>query len=258
MSRIRSCEVKLGDSYLLGNEKKTNEAEDEIVLNAKKQADSIIAAANDRSAKIIEEAQLKAQEILEQTRQDGFQDGYKAGYDEGYNQIHSDLTEQINNVGIITSSTFDIKKEIIQSSEQEILQLTIAIAEKLVRQHLEISPDIILNIVKAAINELSDREEVKLIVNPALTNNLYQFSENLKHTIQGLKSIKIVEDKTISPDGLIVESQDTRIDARLVTQISEITKQILSEALKNPVLKEIPKEIEVRIEEPPARKRKGK
>ena len=44
-----------------------------------------------------------------------------------------------------------------------------------------------------------------------------------------MKSIRIVEDSSVSEDGTIVESISSRIDNRISSQIDEITQKLLVE-----------------------------
>lgn len=259
MSRIRLEDVKVGSSYVVKNASTNKIAEsipdeEQQDINAPSEseieAQNIISAAQQEAARIIEEIQNKSGELYNQAQEEGAKAGYTAGYENGISQIQNDFINQIKSVDIIAKSAFSVKKEIILSAEQEILQLSIAIAEKLISQQLEINPKTILNIVKAAINQLKDKEEVKISVNPTVTNYLYEFSDELKQSINGLEKIKIIEDRTIPSDGVIVESLDSRVDARLDSQINEITKNIMKELADHPLMEEIPKEIEIKIEEP--------
>ncbi len=143
------------------------------------------------------------------------------------------------NLEAVADASFKIKKEIILSAEQEILQLSIAIAERILKQQLKIKPEIISEIIRAAINELKDKEEIKIIINPALKNQMYNFSEELKTTLKGMKSIKKIEDKTIHPNSAIIESPESRIDARIETQIAEITRELMKVYTKEPVLSDL-------------------
>ena len=45
-----------------------------------------------------------------------------------------------------------------------------------------------------------------------------------------LQSIKIIEDNSVSPDGVIVETLSTRLDSRVSTQIAEIAEKMLTGA----------------------------
>jgi len=259
LSRIRLEDVKVGNSYIVENsttgtnsEKNSNNTSEEsnAASESEIEAQNIINAAQQEAARIIEEAKAKSEELFNQAQEEGLKFGQAAGYDDGIQQLQTNFINQIKSVDIIAKSAFAVKKEIILSAEQEILQLSIAIAEKLIRQQLEIHPETILNIVKTAINQLKDKEEVKVIVNPAVTNYLYEFSDDLKQSINGLEKIKITEDKTIPPEGVIVESLESRIDARLESQIDEITKTIMKESQEHPIMEDLPKEIEIKIEEP--------
>ena len=264
-SRIQSSSVQVGNSFVLGQTEKVDLAQveyEKIISIATRQAEDITAKAQADAIQFIEAAKTKAQNLIEETRneayQQGSQQGYNEGYQNGFNQISNELHEQIRSMDFLAESAFNVKREIIASSEEQILHLTIAIAEKVLRAKLELDPNVVLNIVKAAIKELKDKEEVTIVVNPKLTAPLYNFTDELKNTINGLGKIKIIEDSTIPPDGVIVESADSRIDARLNTQIEEIAKQIISEARRNPAFKEIPPEIEIKIEEPPVLKKRRK
>ena len=103
------------------------------------------------------------------------------------------------------------------------------IAEKIIRHKLELKPELLLGIISAAIEQVKDKEDIKIIVNPALLHNLYEFTEGLRETVKGLKNLKIIEDRTIPKDGVIVESVESRIDARIETQIKEIMKNLMQE-----------------------------
>lgn len=264
LSRIKSSNVHLGNSYVFGKEKKEADpesllsAEEKLAIaSARKTAEDIVNEAKAEAAKIIEQAHQQGNEIIqqyqqagEQARNEGYQAGYQQGYTDGQAKLYQDIASELRKLDSLAASAFSVKKEIISSSEEEILKLSVAIAEKIIRHELELNPEIVVNIIKSAINELKDREEVKIIVNPSFANLLMNQSEELKETVNGLKNLKILEDKSIPADGVIIESGESRIDARLDSQISEIMRVLISEYEENPVFEEIPKEIEIRIEEP--------
>lgn len=261
MSRIRLEDIKVGNSYVVDNSKTSKKTEsipqavqiqedNSAVSDAEIEAQRIITAAQEEARNIIEQTRQKSEELFNQSHEEGMKAGYNAGYEVGLKQVQEDFTNQIRSVDIIAKTAFNVKKEIIVSAEQEILQLSVVIAEKLLRHQLEVNPELILNIVKAAINELKDKEEVKIVVNPSVTNCLYEFSDELKQSINGLKKIKIIEDKTVPSEGVIIESLESRIDARLDSQITEITKRIMKEAAERPLTDKLVKEIDIKIEEP--------
>ncbi len=275
-NRIKSANVQFGDSLIVGQvrqeeseispEERRKQEEQRREQEFKKKIEQMFSDARNQEKLIIDEARQKAELIEEEAKQkaqikaeeaenlkqqsieSGYAEGLQKGYDDGIAQAKQEISDRIWGMDVLSSSVFRVKKEIINSAEMEILQLSTLIAEKVLRQKLEIDPELMKGIIKGAIEQLKEKEEVKIIVNPALTQNLYEFSGELQETIRGLKSIKIIEDRTIPKDGVIVESAESRIDARIETQIREITQNIMQEFFSVSVSGNIPEEIDAMIE----------
>lgn len=268
LTRIESSSVQLGNSYVFGQSKavseqelfkRENEQKQQIIDEANAQAAQILEKANEQAEQILADAQNQAEQLKQDALNQGTEEGQKQGYDNGYvqavEQAKQDLQEQVEKTEVLAQSAFEIKQNIVKSSEKEIAEMVIMIAEKVIRKKIELDPEIIINITKDALNNLKEKEEVKLIVNPSLTKCLMDFSDDIKAVVNGLKTIKFVEDRTVKPNGLIVESVDTRIDARLETQIELIAQKLISEAVNNPNLKNLPAVIDEEIEQTAQKKR---
>lgn len=276
-NRIKSSDVQLGKSFVIGpvqkggkeltpeekfeQEKRARQEElrkilEQMQADAEKQAQEIIAKAGQKAEEIMQQAEqdavIKAEEaenLKNQSIENGYAEGFQKGYDEGLAQAKQEIIDRVWGIDTLASSCFSVKKEIINSAEQEMLELSTAIAEKIIRHELKVKPELMQGIIKGAIKQLKDREEIKIIVNPSLTQNIYESVEELKEELKGLKSVKILEDRTIPRDGAIVESPESRIDARIETQLREIVKNIMEEHNERCHLDTVPEEIEVRIDE---------
>ncbi len=247
------------------NKIKQKKIMDDIVAEAKQQAKAIIESAENNAADMIkksEEEILKKIEEIEilkqQTIEEATKQGFQKGYEDGINQAKQEIIDNIWGIDVLTESSFKIKKEIIDSAEKDIIELSTAIAEKIVKRKLQLKPSMMQKIIKSSIEQLKDKEEVKIIANPALVNNLYDFSEEIKETVKGLKTIKVIEDRTIPRNGVIVESLDSRIDGRVETQLAEIVKNIMREFSQKTLTEGIPKEIDVKIDDNARKIKKNK
>jgi len=262
-NRITGHYVQVGESVKVFSNVNTNSFIDlrtdlsGLDIRDKEKVDLIFKKAEEQAANIILEAQKQAVFLMEQAKtknlikekeidakikiatDEGRQSGYNAGYEDGLQKATEDIFQKVSHLEAIAVSSFNIKKEIILSAEQEILQLSLAIAERVLKQQLEIKPEMIELIIKSAIMELKDKDEIKIFINPALKDQLYNYSEELKTTIKGLKVVKIIEDKTINPDSAIVESLESRIDARLESQVAEIAREIMRTFAEEPDLKDL-------------------
>ena len=51
---------------------------------------------------------------------------------------------------------------------------------------------------------------------------------NFKSSVHNLQTVKILEDSSLSADGVIVESLTTRLDSRISSQIGELAQKMLT------------------------------
>lgn len=250
MTRIKGSNVQIGSSYVLSTEdplkaEKTKlelmikEAEDyrqRILNETKKQASDILKEAKDLAEqtqqeckKLIEDSKLQAESEAEAIRKENSKIGYDDGYKKGYEDGTKSLEDKMYAMEVFTKSQYDIKHNIIKSSELDILDLILAISRKVCQKSLESDIDVLKKLTVEAIKQLKDKESIKIIVNPELAEKIYSISEDLKQEIPKLSSIKIIEDANVSPDGTVVETPLTRVDSRLKTQIDAIADNLMSE-----------------------------
>lgn len=177
----------------------------------------------------IEEDKVKAQQEAEQLKEEYKQKGYDDGYNQGFAQITNDMEQKVLAVDKFAQSQFDLKKNIIKSAELDIVNLVVEIAKKVCTKSIELNPDLLKAITVSAIRALKDKEEIKIIINPKLTDTLNLISDKIKEEIPQLKNVRVIEDNSVSADGTIVESMLTRVDSRVVAQINEITEKMMGE-----------------------------
>ena len=132
----------------------------------------------------------------------------------------------LKSLEVLSSSSFDIKKNIIDSASIDIIELVATIADKVCNAKFD--TNILYKISIDAIKKLNDKENITIIVNPLLVDNINQFSADFRNEFPKLQSIKIIEDNSISPDGIIVETLNSRLDSRISTQIAEIAEKMLT------------------------------
>lgn len=242
MTRIKSSNIQLGESFLVpieqsAHNKKIQEAlekEKEIILGAEQKAQEIIDQANIQAQEIIESAKNQALSEVDSITQQAHDEGFEAGRQEGYENITQELQDKIIAVDDFAKSNFDIKNNIIKSAHTEIINLIIEIAQKVCSKSLELNDNILKEITLKAIQALKDKEDITVIVNPEMAEKIYAISDELKEKIPQLESIKIVEDNSVSSDGTIVESPMSRVDCRVRSQINEIADKLMEKINSTP------------------------
>ena len=240
-NRIKSNDIQIGNSYVLPIEQskvtaqqakvkriieETDAKAQQIIDGAENKSSVIIQTASTEAARIIEEARKKAQLEYEEIKQQGYNEGFSKGEQDGFAKFQDDAKEALNSLETLASSNFEIKKNIIDSATIDIVELVAAISKKVC--HVSFDLKILQEITLDAIKNLNDKEHITIIVNPILVDKISSLSENFKEEISSLKTIKIIEDNSVSPDGVIVETLNTRLDSRVSTQIEEIAQKMLT------------------------------
>jgi len=259
LTRIKGTNVHIGDNFVLPIEKKVDSPEEaklkeelrlleceikqyelqkaELIESGKKQAEEIVTQANakiqaenEMIAKQREEEKKAFDESIaqeaEKIKAEAYQTGYDDGYKQGYVVITNELENKIHAVDDFAKSQFELKNNIVKSSELDIIELVVEIAKKVCTKSLELNPEIVKLLTANAIKELKDKEDITIIVNPKLMDVINSISNRLKEEIPQLQNIKILEDNNVSADGTIVESVLSRVDSRVKSQINEIADKL--------------------------------
>ncbi len=239
-NRIKSNEFQIGNNYVLPIEQsnvtrqqakvkkiieETDAMAQQIIDGAENKSQVIVSTANTEAERIIEESRKRAQSDYDSVKQQAFDEGFQQGVMEGNEKFKQDAKAALKSLETLASSSFDIKKNILDSATLDIVELVSAIANKVC--HAKFDNDVLYNITLDAIQELNDKETITIIVNPKLVENISSMTEDFRREIPQLESIKIIEDNSVSPDGVIVETLTTRLDSRVSTRIAEITRNML-------------------------------
>ena len=200
----------------------------EIISGAENKSNIIVQTANNEATRIVEEARKKAEKEYESIKQQAYQEGFKKGEEDGLAKFQTDAVEALKSLETLATASFDTKRNIIDSATLDIVELVSAIADKVC--HIKFDKKVLSKITEDAIQKLNDKENITIIVNPELVDNINSLVNNFREDFPKIQSIKILEDNSVSPDGVIVETLNTRLDSRVSAQIAEIAQQMLTGA----------------------------
>ena len=240
-NRIINTEVQYGEKYVLPIEqskvtlsqakvKKIMEDTDakaqKIIDTAENKSQIIIQTANTEATRIIEEARKKAELEYETIKNQGYQEGFAKGEQDGLEKFENDAADGLKALETLANSGYEMKQNIIDSATRDIVELVSAIADKIC--HVKFSPQVLYQLTADAIKLLNDKENITIIVSPKLVEYVQQMVPNFRSSIANLQSLKILEDSSLSADGVIVETPSTRLDSRISSQIGELTQKMLT------------------------------
>lgn len=157
----------------------------------------------------------------------GFEAGEKAGIEAGLESGYREASSLIKTASCMIGKLEDLRKEILERSEEEILRLSLAVARKVVRAEGMLNREAVVPLIKAAAKKLTYRDSVRVRLNPLDAEWVLGKKAGILADMDGVKEMAIEEDISVSPGGCIVEAGLAEVDARLERQLEEIASALL-------------------------------
>lgn len=179
----------------------------------------------ERAAAEAEAVRRAALEEAEAVRRQAAEQGYR----EGLARAEIEFENRAAELESLAESIAQERDRFFEQIEPQVVKLSVEIAEKILRHEISIDPEAVLGMVKAALRQLRDRETVRLRINPADREMVMAGRQALTESMDGVRTIEIVEDRRVDRGGCIAESADGSIDARIASQLSEVMR-VLQEA----------------------------
>lgn len=226
--------------------------ENEQVASAKQMRSQILQEAEQLAEEQMKLAREQAEQLREQARQDieqwwaeqramdaetsetarqaGFESGYQDGFQQAEQSVMQQYSETISTVRGLLEGAFEKKRMIIEEAEPFLLDVSTAIAGKIVRRQLELNPEWIIGMTKDMLSRKKAKGQLTLCVSPAQFHFLYEAREELMLAVDSQAELLIVPDMSVQDEGCVIRSDYGSMDARIDTQLQEIKQALLQVA----------------------------
>ena len=199
----------------------------EIFAKAKSEREQILAQAQEEAARLHEETEKRA-------REEGYAAGYEEGRQKGLEEARAEMQKAVDDANEKAVRTIALAardtKDCVQKAEAQIVELALAIADRAIPQHFIDAPQIILPLVKAALEKVKDQSEIVIRVNADDYEFVLMAKDEFQMLLEGEETLSVVSDRTIGRGGCVVESANGNVDARLETRL-EILKKAVQEVM---------------------------
>ena len=213
---------------------------DEIILNAEKEAKEIVDSAYSESQENLNQAHEKAKEIYEDSKTKGYTDGYELGkengysegYEKGYKEGKEDSEKLIIEALNIKDDYIQQKNKLLKDTEEDLIELVIAIYEKVLHKAVEEDEELIVSLVLKGIDNLEISEKLTIIV----SEEDYKAVEKSRNIILAKASLINELDIRVNSDmkkgDCILETTKGSVDVSIKDQLDEV-KDLLKTILSN-------------------------
>jgi type III secretion protein L len=174
--------------------------------------------AHHEARKIRDEAEQKAQEIVDRAEADA-EETRQRGYQEGYQEGAGQYTEQV------TRALLELKKK-EQALEGEFVKLVRLCVEKVLSQELKLHPDAVAGLVRNALHDARQQREIIVRIHPDDVEQLKKNKARLLEMLARASDIEIRGDNAVARGGCMVMTELGTIDASLERQLKAIEDAI--------------------------------
>ena len=222
------------------------EPEENAITFAQVQAEAIMAEARRDAERILaqarEEADRQAEEVFAKARENGYQDGYVAGVtqasqeaalaaqeaaqkrEEQAQQLEEEVHHFLERAGAALDRQMD-------ESVDDLRDLAMAVAEKVVCVSLKSSADVICRMIQTAIDKKKRKEWVHIYIAECDAKRLSQLPSSLTNALNALSDrVRIIPMTGDQSGTCIIEMPDEIIDASTDTQLNNLRTILMDTA----------------------------
>jgi len=179
----------------------------------------------------VETVKLPTAEDVERIHQDAHREGYEAGQQEGYEAGYQSGKAQVEQEAERLRALADgldgaiknLEQELSHGLSQEVLSLSLDIAKQMLRQALLVKPELLIPVIKSAMESLPQN-----IQHPHI--HLHPEDAVLVRDIMGSElshaGWRIVEDLRVLRGGCMIETASAEIDASLPSRWRRIATML--------------------------------
>lgn len=154
-------------------------------------------------------------------------ESYRKGFSEGVEFQKKEISSVLDALSAMTGMIPLIKKDIMAKTEEQIVKLAFAIAEKVINHEVATNKEVILGVLKGVSKNISVTEGIKIRLNPEDFHYIMEIKKDYLQSIEGVRNAVVEEDVSIKRGGAVVETMLGEVDARLESQLKEIRDAML-------------------------------
>jgi len=182
-----------------------------------------LSAAGETARRIIDEARSQADEIISQARIKA-ESMAQSAYQEGKQHAEKEKDRIVEKANAVLGQAHDMLEETVREREalvaryeDEILDLAVHIARKIIAENIEWDKAALTRIFKKAVDKIKvENEEIRV--------RLSLF--NLDAIIPDDLGVEVVPDRTLERDECIVETENGEVNISISSQIAQIGSEL--------------------------------
>ena len=161
-------------------------------------------------------------ELEEAARLQGYNVGFEQGYAAGMAAAEHAIGDTLQRLGALINGAQENHTAFFRAAERQVVDLALQIAEKVVEREVENMPDLAVNVIRAALEEMDARTAVRVRVSPDDADLLRRRWAQVVPPGIGADRIELQPDERVQSGGAIIETTHGQVDAQLETKLAQL------------------------------------
>lgn len=199
-------------------EKTETERKEDVLEDAKRQAEEIIRKATAETDEMLAQAQekiaLHMQEVEQQAKEEGYRYGEKLAQ-----QHYQDLIREAEEM---KQEAEDLYKNTVLSLEGEMVETILEISRKVIGTELSQNREVVVGLIRQSLQGSFPSEEITVSVSPEDYETVMENREQLMEGLQNVREINVKKDSSLKKGGCIVDTGFGSVDAGIETQLKAV------------------------------------
>jgi len=234
-STLTSQEQEFSQNMLQKRQEADSEAAKSI-KTARETAATIVDTAKAEAEAIKKAARLEVTSVHEKAYKEGYamgeEKGIAAGEKQGLHEASLDWQNLMQESEALINELQTSRMGILKASEEEMLKLVIAFARTVIKVEPLSQPEIILKNIDQALNRVSEVDKIVMRINIKDKSMCQAHKDQFMARLGSVSELRIIEDPTMSPGGIKIETGVGTIDATIESQARELERALIGKLRK--------------------------
>lgn len=154
------------------------------------------------------------------------QDAYKEGLKKAREDMQKEFATVLDFVAQSRQNIEEKYKQLFQESEEEMVDLCLTVAEKLVQSELKENRALFTQILRALLKQITDQKRVIMHVSPRDYELIQSEMDSLRRELGHVKEFNVEKNSAITEGGVVFDMESGVLDAQLPSQIELIRRSL--------------------------------
>jgi flagellar assembly protein FliH len=175
------------------------------------------------ASRVVSAGELVLPQVVEHIEREAYEKGFESGENAGFAMGEEKALVLIGKVDALLHELETLREKTLRELEPQIIELSVAIARKILIKELDTSPDEIVAITKEAVMRLERAGQITIRINPSLYD---LFMKHKPELLTLSPDIIFDVDPSASPYGSVVSGPSEDVVTDLDEQIRNIVRDM--------------------------------